>query len=87
MDTAERVILIVCLFGGFLWLRSRARSMDLSGRKEWVMGGLLLLIGLLLAEKWLFEKLPQGTVLTLAIKAAALAATFAAIGYGFLRRP
>lgn len=50
-----------------------------------VVGVFLLLPALLVAENHLFQKLPFGTAANVSIKAAVLIATFAAIGYGFLR--
>lgn len=50
-----------------------------------VVGVFLLLPALLVAENHLFRQLPFGTVANNLIKAAVLIATFAAIGYGFLR--
>jgi hypothetical protein len=86
MTTPERVVLIVCLIGGFLWLRGRSRGMNLESRQVSVVVGVFLVLpALLLAEKSLFEKLPWGPWVNVPLMGAALIATFAAVGYGFLR--
>lgn len=86
MDTPERVVLIVCLIGGFLWLRGRARSMNLETRQVTVVVGVFLVLpALLMAEKSLFEKLTWGPWVNAPVMAASLVATFAAVGFGFLR--
>jgi hypothetical protein len=86
MNTPERVVLIVCLIGGFLWLRGRARRMNLERRQVTVVVGVFLVLpALLLAEKALFERLSWGPWINAPVMGACLIATFAAVGYGFLR--
>lgn len=86
MDTPERVVLIVCLIGGFLWLRGRARGINLENRQVTVVVGVFLVLpALLFAEKALFDKLPWGPWVKAPLMAASLVATFAAVGFGFLR--
>jgi hypothetical protein len=86
MDHIDRAVLIVCLFGGFLWLRNRARRFDLGKRQNIVVFGIFLLLpAVLVGEKQLFDLLHFGKYTNLLIIAASLTATFAAIGYGFLR--
>jgi hypothetical protein len=88
MTTPERVVLIVCLIGGFLWLRGRARSMNLERRQVPVVVGIFLVLpALLLAEKALFEKLPWSPFVNAPLMGVTLVATFSAVGYGFLRPP
>jgi hypothetical protein len=86
MNTPERVVLIVCLIGGFLWLRGRSRRMNLESRQVTVVVGIFLVLpALLLAEKALFEKLPWGPWVNAPIMGISLIATFAGVGFGFLR--
>ena len=83
---ADKIVVIVCVFGGFLWLRSRARSLNLEHRMTKVVVGVFLLLpALLLAENHLFQRLPFEPLVNTLLKAPILIATFAAIGYGFLR--
>jgi hypothetical protein len=87
VSTADNVVMIVCLFGGFLWLRTRARAVHAEKRQVSTLVGLFLVLpALLILESRLFGKLPYGSVTNLLLKAAALVATFAAVGFGFLRR-
>lgn len=87
MSTADKVVMILCIFGGFLWLRMRARAMQAEKRQGLVLLGIFLVLpALLIAESRLFEKLPYGPATNMLIKAAVLVCTFAAVGFGFLRR-
>lgn len=87
MSTAEKVVIILCVFGGFLWLRARARSVNPERSKGMVLIGIFLVLpALLVAEKQLFERLPYGPWTNLLLKALILLGTFAAVGYGFLRQ-
>lgn len=86
MSEIDRAVMIVCLIGGFLWVRGRARKSDLGKRQNLVVFGIFVVLpALLVGAKFLFEKLPFGPVANLLIKAALLIATFAGIGYGLLR--
>ncbi len=76
----------MCIFGGFLWLRARARSVRAERRQGPVVAGIFLVLPvLLILESRLFAKLPYGPATNILIKAAFLVSTFAAIGFGFLR--
>lgn len=88
MSTAEKVVIILCVFGGFLWLRARARSVNPERQKGMVLVGIFMVLpALLVGESHLFERLPYGPWTNLLLKASLLASTFAAVGFGFLRPP
>lgn len=83
MPANEKIVMGLILFGGFLWLRMRARSMDLAARKGSVVFGIFgVLTALLIAGRALFDHWRSGP---LVLKAALLAGCFAAVGFLFLR--
>lgn len=78
--------MIMFIFGGFLWLRLRARAVHAERRQAMSVAGIFLVLPMLLiAESRLFERLPYGPATNTLLKALILASTFAAIGFGFLR--
>lgn len=86
MSTADKVVMILCIFGGFLWLRARARSVRAEKRQGPVVLGIFLVLPILLIlESRLFAQLPYGPAANILIKGSVLLATFAAVGFGFLR--
>jgi hypothetical protein len=86
MLLAEKIVLIVCLLGGFLWLRKRTRNLDLSGSKARTVLGIFVLLPLLLIlEKQWLEQLNFHPWVNIAIKAAVLIANFPLIGLVFVR--
>lgn len=86
MSTADKVVMILCIFGGFLWLRIRARAVHAERSQGPVVLGIFLVLPvLLILESRLFAKLPYGPATNALIKAAVLLSTFAAVGFGFLR--
>ncbi len=86
METAEKVVVILCLFGGFLWLRGRARSYSLERQQGRVLVGIFIVLpALLIAETKAFERLHFGPWTDMLLKALILVTTIAAVGYGFLR--
>jgi len=81
----EKIIIIICLFAGFYWIRSRSRQVNLESRMlKSILGVFVLLPASLLGEKFLFEKFHFGAWQDLVIKVAILIATFLIIGFGFL---
>jgi hypothetical protein len=88
METAEKVVFIVIIFGGFLWLRARARTMQAERQVGRVLIGLFLVLpAFLIAERHLFDRLVLGPWAGLILESLALAGTIAAVGFGFLRPP
>lgn len=88
METAEKVVFIVLIFGGFLWLRARARAMQAERQVGRALLGLFLVLpALLVAERHFFDTLPLGPWAGLLLECLALAGTIAAVGFGFLRPP
>lgn len=86
METTEKIILAACIFAGFLWLRGRARALDLSRSKGRTVFGIFgVLAGLLLGIKYAFDNWHFGAYADVAIQAAAIAASFALVGYVFLK--
>lgn len=81
MSTTERILLAMCVFAGFLWIRGRARSMDLSRRQGTVVLGVFVLLpAWLVGGKWLVETLGIGGYTGMLLKALLIAAGFAAVG-------
>jgi hypothetical protein len=86
MISAEKIAMILCLLGGFLWIRQRSRSIDLEGQKGRALFGVFALLPLaLLGEKSLFEIFHFGAPINILLKAIILIATFLIVGFGFLR--
>jgi hypothetical protein len=86
MAMTEKIVLLICLFGGFYWLRARTRSVDLENQMlKAVLGVFVLLPAILVGEKYLFEMFHFGIYTDILLKAALILATFPAIGFGFLR--
>lgn len=86
MSTADKVIVILCVFGGFLWLRARARKAHPERHQVLVLVGVFLVLpALIVGESKLFQHLPYGPATNLLLKASILLCTFAVIGFGFLR--
>jgi hypothetical protein len=86
MAIADKIVTLICLFGGFYWLRARARSINLENRiGPVVLGVFVLLPAALFGEKWLFDHYHFGAYTDLLIKAAILVATFPVIGFVFLK--
>ncbi|MDB5104793.1 MAG: hypothetical protein JWP91_2482 [Fibrobacteres bacterium] len=83
---AEKLITLICLFTGFFWLRKRARSADLEhqmGRS--LIGVFVVLPGILIGEKYLFEHFHFGAYTDILFRALIVSATFPAIGFGFIK--
>lgn len=83
---AEKIFMAVCLFAGFLWLRSRARSLDLAHQQgKTVIGIFGVLTALLIGEKYVFDTWHFGPYTGLALKLGLTVATFAGVGFLFLK--
>ncbi len=86
MPNLERIVLVICLLGGFLWIRNRSRAIDLENQMmRSILGVFVFLPGALIAEKYLFEMLHFGLYTDILIKVAAIFVTFLIVGFGFLR--
>jgi hypothetical protein len=86
MISPDKIVLGLCLLGGFLWIRKRSRSIDLENQKgRSLLGVFGILPAALLGEKYLFEWLHFDLYTNTAIKAATLIATFLIVGFGFLK--
>jgi hypothetical protein len=87
MAMTEKIVLVLCLFGGFLWLRARSRAINLENQVGRAMGGVFLLLpALLIGEKYVFDHyLHLGPWTDLLIKTVVTVATFPAIGIFFLK--
>jgi hypothetical protein len=86
MANLEKIILAVCLFVGFLWLRNRSKSIDLENQMmRSILGVFVLLPAALIGEKYLFTLFHLGLFTDILIKSVAILATFLIIGFGFLR--
>lgn len=86
MVITEKIILLVCLFAGFFWIRNRSRQIDLESRMlKSILGVFIILPGALLCEKLLFEKIHFGAWQDIAIKVVVIAITFLVVGLVFLK--
>ncbi len=86
MENYEKIILAICLFAGFLWIRQRSRQIDLTKQiTKALIGVFVLLPILLLGEKFLFEKIALPGYTGIAIKCASIIVSFAIIGLVFLK--
>ena len=75
-----------CLFAGFLWLRGRARSLDLTHQRgKTVFGVFGVLTALLIGEKYVFDTWQFGPYTSLLLRLGLAIATFAAVGFLFLK--
>jgi hypothetical protein len=86
MSFPEKIVMALILFGGYFWLRERARGMNLENQQGKVVIGVFgVLTALLFGEKALLEHWHFGTYTDLLIKGVAAAATFIAVGLLFLK--
>lgn len=86
MVLVDKIVMAVCLFAGFFWLRERARGLNLeNARGKAVFGVFGVLTGLLIGEKYIFERWHFGAYTDLLLKAGFALATFAAVGLLFLK--
>jgi hypothetical protein len=81
----EHWIIGVELLLGFLWIRTRARDLGEGAGLKAIVGVFFVLGPLLLAEKWLFDRLPFQRLTNLAVALITLAASFWLTGTLFLR--
>ncbi len=81
----ERLAVVILMIAGFLWLRGRGRKLAPEDRGKALMGSALFLAPMLLAGRWLFDRLPYGRYENLVIELAGIAAMIAVAGYVFLR--
>lgn len=88
MEITEKVILIVSIFGGFLWLRARARFVNSERQAGRVLVGIFLVLpALLVMESKAFERFHFGQLTDMLVKTLVICTTIAAVGFGFLRKP
>jgi hypothetical protein len=86
MAVAEKIIMLICLFSGFFWLRQRARHADLESQiSRSLIGVFVLLPAILIGEQYLFERVHFGAYTDLLLKVLVAGAAFPVIGYGFIR--
>jgi hypothetical protein len=86
MVLLDKIVMVICLFAGFFWLRERARGLNLeSQRGRAIFGVFGVLTGLLIGEKYVFERWHFGPYTDLLLKAGFALATFAAVGFFFLK--
>jgi hypothetical protein len=86
MIPLEKVLMVVCLLAGFIWIRTRARKIKVEHQKNRVILGVFVLLpALILGEKYLVEYFRFNAWTDALLKSFLILATFAAIGYGFLK--
>jgi hypothetical protein len=86
MLPAEKVLMALILFGGYFWLRARARRMDLDRQRgKVVIGVFVVLTGLLIGEKAFFDHWHFGMYTDLMLRVVLAAASFALVGFVFLK--
>ncbi len=82
----DKLSLVLCIFFGILWLRQRARQIDMAARKNEILFGVYPLILILaLGEKYIFDNYVPETWWKVPLQCVLLLASFAAIGFGILR--
>jgi hypothetical protein len=80
----ERILVVLLMIAGFLWLRGRGRKLGDEARGKALLGAALFLAPVLLGGRWLFDRLPYGRYENLAIELAGIAAMIAVAGYVFM---
>jgi hypothetical protein len=86
MVLADKIVMILCLFTGFLWLRKRARASNPEkAMGKTILGVFVILPAILIGMNHLFERWHFGPYTDLLIKVVLLIVTFAAIGFVFLK--
>jgi hypothetical protein len=86
MAVTEKIIMCLCLFSGFFWLRQRARLADLDAQMgPAVVGVFVLLPAILIGEDYVFHRWHFGAYTDLLLKVLVAAAAFPAIGYAFIK--
>ena len=86
MAFTEKIVMLVCLFAGFWWIRERARVINLENQMgKTVLGVFVVLTGLLVGEKWVFDHWHFGFYTDLLLRVVSALAAFAAVGFVFLR--
>jgi hypothetical protein len=86
MAMAEKIIMAICAFSGFLWLRHRARGAQLESQMgRSLIGVFVLLPGILIGEDYLFAHVHFGAYTDLLLKVLAAGAAFPLIGYACIR--
>jgi hypothetical protein len=86
MQPAEKVLMGLILFGGYFWLRARARGMNLETQRGRIVIGVFgVLTALLIGEKAFFDHWHFGTYTDLALRVALAAGSFAFVGLVFLK--
>jgi hypothetical protein len=81
----ERLVVVVLMIAGFLWLRRRGRRMSDDARGKALLGAALFLVPMLLAGRWLFDRLPYGRYENLVIECVGIAVMIAVAGFAFLK--
>jgi hypothetical protein len=86
MLPAEKALMALVLFGGYLWLRSRARGMNLETQRGKVVVGVFgILTALLIGEKAIFDHWHFGLYTDLLLRVVLAVASFAVVGLFFLK--
>lgn len=86
MAEAEKIIMAICAFSGFLWLRHRARRADLENQMgRSVIGVFVILPAVLIGEDYAFAHIHFGAYTDLLLKVLVAGAAFPLIGHAFIR--
>ncbi len=85
---AENLVLAAVVLAGFLWLKRRARHVDLEKRSSWVLLGIFVLLpaALFLTNRF-FGELGGSAWVAVGVQALILIVAFALIGLVFLPGP
>jgi polyferredoxin len=81
----ERILVAVLMLIGALWLRRRAHRIAEGQRKRALYGLVLFLVPALLLGRWLFDRLPFGSIGNTAIEIAGLAVIFSVMAFVFVK--
>ncbi len=87
MILADKIVTLLCLLAGFLWIRERARAVSLENQiGRAVIGVFVILPAVLFGEKYFFDNFHFGAYTDLLIKAVLLLLPFPLIGFLLLKR-
>jgi len=82
---SDRLLIVVLLIIGFLWLRRRGRRLDEAARGRALLATVFLLITGVIGVRWVAERLAFSHALNVAVELLMLAALIAVAGWGIMR--
>jgi polyferredoxin len=83
--THDRILVVLLMLAGALWLRQRARRLVPGQRKKALYGLLFFLLPALIGWQWVVERLALATMPKVSAELAGLAVIFAVMAFVFVR--